>query len=127
MPVEGRKAPARGCGQASIELLAGLPLLLAAALAAAQLLLVGYTLSLADGSAEAGAIAAAGGEDAAAAARAALPGWARDRAEIAVGGGRVRVEVRPPPAVPGLGELLEVGSEAWARPPAGGGSQNSGP
>jgi hypothetical protein len=118
MPAELRRFSPRERGQASIELLAGLPLLLAAALAAAQLLLVGYALSLADGSAEAGAIAAAGGEDPAEAARAALPGWARDRSEIAVSGGRVRVEVRPPAPAPALAELLEVGSEAWARPPA---------
>ncbi len=96
-------------GQASIELLAGLPLLLAAALLAGQLLLTGYALTLADGSAEAGAIAAASGGDAAEAARAALPGWARDRAEISTGGGRVRVEVEPPAPVGALGDLLSVG------------------
>jgi hypothetical protein len=106
----------RESGQASIELLAGLPLLLAAALAAAQLLLVGYALTLADGSAEAGAIAAAGGDDAARAARKALPGWARERARVDVDGGRVRVEVEPPAPMAALADLLSVGSEAWARP-----------
>ena len=107
-------------GQASIELLAGLPLLLAAALAAGQLLLTGYALSLADGSAEAGAIAAAAGGDAAEAAREALPGWARERAEIDTGDGRVRVELAPPAPSAALAGLLTVESEAWARPDAGG-------
>ena len=114
------EADGRRSGQASIELLAGLPLLLAAALVAGQLLMVGHALTLADGSAEAGAIAAASGGDAAEAAREALPGWARERAEIGVEGGRVRVAVRPPAPVAELAELLSVRSEAWARPVEGG-------
>ena len=109
----------RRSGQASIELLAGLPLLLAAALVAGQLLLVGYALTLADGSAQAGAVAAASGGDATEAAREALPGWAQEGAEIGVEGGRVRVAVRPPAPVADLAELLSVSSEAWARPAGG--------
>src|SRR5687767_2771994 len=117
MRAELRGARGRGSrGQASIELLAALPLLLAAALAAAQLLLTGYALTLADGSAEAGAIAAAAGGDAAEAAREALPGWARDRAEIAAAGGHVRVELAPPAPLAAVADALSVESEAWARP-----------
>jgi hypothetical protein len=110
-------ARAAGCeGQAAVELLAGLPALLLAGLIAFQLLLAGYSLSLADGAAEAGALAAAAGEDAEEAAREALPGWARDRVAVEGEGGEVKVELRPPSPLGGLGELLEVSSRAWARP-----------
>ena len=68
----------RQSGQASIELVAGLPALLLAALLALQLLAAGYALTLADGAAEAGALALASGRSAADAARGALPGWAKD-------------------------------------------------
>src|SRR5215207_6102147 len=50
-------------GQASVELLAGLPALFLCALIGLQLLLAGYALSLADGAAEAGAAAEAAGLD----------------------------------------------------------------
>jgi len=46
-------------GQASVELLAGVPALFLAGLIALQLLVVGYSVTLADGAAEAGAIAIA--------------------------------------------------------------------
>jgi hypothetical protein len=109
-----------GSGQASVELLAGLPALALAALIALQLLITGYTLTVADGAAEAGAVAGAAGEDAAEAARGAIPGWARERAEVSSSGGAVRVEIRPPSPLPEVAERLEVTSEAWARPPAEG-------
>ena len=66
-------------GQASVELLAALPALALAAALALQLLLVGYSLTIADGAAEAGALAGASGHDEQRAAREALPGWARGR------------------------------------------------
>lgn len=113
------RARRRRCdGQASVELLAGLPALLLAGLIAFQLLAVGYALTLADGAAEAGALARAAGSDPERAAREALPGWAGDRVEVSERGGEVRVEMRPPSPVAGLGELLSVGSRAWARPAA---------
>jgi hypothetical protein len=102
-------------GQASIELLAGLPALALAGFVAVQLLLTGYSLSLADGAAEAGAIAEAVGNDPERAARGALPAWARGRATVSAEGGRVIVELRPPSPLPALSERLEVSSEAWAR------------
>ena len=52
-------------GQASVELVAALPALLLAALVALQLLAAGYALTLADGAAEAGALALASGGSAA--------------------------------------------------------------
>ena len=112
-------AESRESGQAQLELIAGLPLLALAAVIALQLLAVGYSQSLADGAAEAGAIAAADGREPAAAARAGLPGWARDRVEVDVDGGRVEVELDPPAIVPGLGGRLGVSSDAWARPEGG--------
>jgi len=106
-------------GQAQIELIAGLPLLALAALVALQLLAVGYAQSLADGAAEAGAIAAADGRDSDAAARAALPGWAEDRIDVDVGGGMVEVKLDPPALLPGLAGRLGVDSQAYARPESG--------
>lgn len=107
-------------GQASAELVAGVPALALAALVALQLLAVGHAASLADGAAEAGALALAAGRPAEDAARAALPGWARDRIEVEVSGGRVAVALRPPAALPGAGKALTVRSSAWARPAPGG-------
>ena len=107
-------------GQAQLELIAGLPLLLLAALIALQLLAVGYSQSLADGAAEAGAIAAADGRDGEEAARAGLPGWAQRRVEVAVDGGSVAVEIDSPTLLPGLpSDQLGVTSRAYARPEQG--------
>lgn len=102
-------------GQAQIEVVAGVPLLLAAGLIALQLLAVGYSQSLADGAAEAGAIAFADGRDPAGAARRALPGWAQGRVRIETDRGSVHVGLRPPALLPGTGEALRVDSDAWAR------------
>ena len=103
-------------GQASLELLAGVPALLLAALIALQLLVTAYTLHLADGAAEAGALALAAGAAAEPAARAALPGWAAGRVDVSAAGGEVEVAVRPPAPLPGISDALEVESSAWARP-----------
>src|SRR5262249_29230640 len=84
----------RSDGQASVELLAALPVLVLAAAFALQLLLVGYSLTIADGAAEAGALAGAAGHDSRSAARSALPAWARERSRVSAEGGGVRVEVR---------------------------------
>jgi hypothetical protein len=114
------RAP-RGPGQASVELIAALPALALAAALALQLLLVGYSLTIADGAAEAGALAASAGRNARDAARRALPGWARGRAQVSAAGGRVRVQLRPPAPLRAVGEALSVSSEAWSRPPGEGG------
>jgi hypothetical protein len=106
-------------GQASVELLAALPALALAAVLALQLLLVGYSLTIADGAAEAGALAGAAGRDARDAARDALPGWARDRSQVNAEDGRVRVEISPPAPLAVVSHALTVSSEAWARPPRG--------
>jgi hypothetical protein len=110
--------PRRGeRGQASIELVAAIPLVFGAALVCMQLLAAGYALTLADGAAEAGAIALASGLPAAPAVDAALPGWARDRVELDRDGGRVVVRLRPPSPLPAVGGALEVSSGAWVRRP----------
>jgi hypothetical protein len=103
-------------GQATVELVAALPALLLAALVALQLLVAGYALTLADGAAEAGALALASGDSAAEAARAALPGWAEDDVSVAVEGGSVSVRLRPPSPIEALSERLAVSSTAAARP-----------
>jgi hypothetical protein len=102
-------------GQASVELVAGLPALLLAALVALQLLAAGLALTLVDGAAEAGAIALASGTRPDDAARDALPGWARERASVDVSGGRVTVRLRPPSPIAALAERLAVSSSAWVR------------
>jgi hypothetical protein len=103
-------------GQASVELVAALPALLLAALVALQLLAAGYAMTLADGAAEAGALALASGDSAAVAARAALPGWAKDEVGVAVEGGTVTVRLLPPSPIRALADRLAVSSSASARP-----------
>lgn len=103
-------------GQATVELAAALPVLVLAGLVALQLLVTGYALTLADGAAEAGALALASGRPAAAATRDALPGWAEDDVAVSVEGGRVTVRLRPPSPLPALADSLAVTSSAQARP-----------
>lgn len=103
-------------GQATVELVAALPALLLAAAVALQLLVAGYATTLADGAAEAGALALASGGSAAKAAREALPGWAKEDVSVAVEGGTVSVRLRPPSPIGALAERLAVSSSANARP-----------
>ncbi len=111
--------PAGSSGQASVELLAGVPALLLAGLVALQLLAAGYTLTLADGAVEAGALALAAGEPARPAVRDALPGWADGRVDVDVDGGRLSVRLQPPSPVPGIANRLASESEAWVRRSSG--------
>jgi hypothetical protein len=104
-------------GQASLELLGLLPVLLFVALAAAQLLAVGYSSVLAGNAAEAAALALAGGGDPEAAARDALPGWSSRRLDVAVKGGDVRIRLRPPALLPLLAGELEVSATAAVEVP----------
>jgi hypothetical protein len=106
---------AREAGQATVELVAAIPALLLAGLLALQLLAVGYALTLADGAAEAGALALAAGRPARSAVSEALPGWADDDSEISVRGGEVTVRLTPPSPFPSLAERLAVTSSAFAR------------
>ena len=106
----------RNSGQASVELVAALPALLLAAMIALQLLAAGYAMTLADGAAEAGALALASGGSAEDAARGALPGWAKDDVAVSVKGGTVTVRLRPPSPLRSLADRLAVSSAASARP-----------
>jgi hypothetical protein len=103
-------------GQATVEAVAAVSLLVLAGSIALQLLVAGYTLVLADGAAEAGALALAAGRAPREAVRESLPGWAEDGIGITVHGGNVIVSLRLPLSLPGLADRLAVTSSAFARP-----------
>jgi hypothetical protein len=107
-------------GQASVELVAVLPLAALLALAVWQLCLAGYALWACGGAARAAARAAAIGGDAGAAARGALPRRLERGLRVARardGGVRVRIAV---PLVAGRGVLTHVSSGARLQPQGGG-------
>jgi hypothetical protein len=103
-------------GQAAVEVVGMLPLLAVAGLAVLQLLAAGAAREYAGHAAEAGAVALADGRDARDAARSALPGWSRRRVEVHVNGRQVRVRLRPPAVIAGVGELLAAEAMADAGP-----------
>lgn len=104
-------------GQASLEVVAAVPLLLLAGALSLQLLAAGYALTLADGAAEAGALALAAGRPPAESARAALPGWAEGDVDVAVRGGRVTVRLSPPALLGPIADRLAVTASALAGRP----------
>ncbi|HEX2161328.1 MAG TPA: hypothetical protein VHF88_05845 [Thermoleophilaceae bacterium] len=104
-------------GQALVEVVAGLPAMLAIGLVMLQLLAVGYSAVLAGVAAEAGALALAGGDDAGAAVKRSLPGWSEARARVEVSGGTVRVLLRPPAPLALVARKLEVDADATVELP----------
>lgn len=115
MPPWAKRAASGEEGTASVELVAVVPFLLLALLAAVQIALAGQALWSAGVAARAGARAAVVGEDPAAAARAALPPSLRAGAEVEDEDG-VAVKVGVPLLIPALPEVrvgarssLEVG------------------
>ena len=102
-------------GQAQVELVAAVPFVVLSVLLVLQLFGLLYAQSVADGAAQAGALAGADGRSAARAARAATGGWGRDRVEVELDGGRVRVEIQPPAMIPWVGDRLVASSSAYAR------------
>jgi hypothetical protein len=112
------RSPRGQTGQATVDSLAAVPVLLVAGTVCLQLLATGYSLSLADGAAEAGAMALAAGLPPRPAVVGALPGWARDRVSTDLSGGRLTVSVRPPSPLPAVARGLEVRSSAWVRRPS---------
>lgn len=92
---------ARERGQASVELIVAIPVIVLCTLVAAQLALAGYALWTAATAARAGARAAHVGGDARTAAKSAIPSPLRGRAELDAAG-EVEVRVSPPSLVPGL-------------------------
>lgn len=107
------RPPSGDRGQAMVEAVAGTSVILLAALVCLQLFAVGYSLSVADGAAQAAAVAIARGDSPERAVRRAVPGWAEAGARFTRVGPRVRVSISPPSPVPGLGGLLSVGRTAW--------------
>jgi hypothetical protein len=105
-------------GQATIELVALMPLCVVVVLATAQLLAAGAAREAAGAAAQAGAMARLQGGDPAAAARAAAPGWARSRLQVRVDGRRVAVRIVPRALLPGTAGLLEARARADAGPAA---------
>jgi hypothetical protein len=104
-----------GRGQASVEMLGAVPVVLLLGLVVLQLLAVGYAAVLAGNAAESAALAVAGGGGAVAAARDAVPGWSRAGMRVTVSGGRVEVRMRPPSALDALARQLEVQADASVR------------
>ncbi len=104
-------------GQASVEAVAGIAALLLAAALCFQLLVAGYSSTLADGAAQAGAVALVRGKPVDSAVRRALPGWARSRYSVTRLGDRVEVRLRPPAMIASLGDRLELTSSATAESP----------
>lgn len=103
-------------GQATVEAVAGIAALMLAGLLCFQLLATGYTATIADGAAAAGAVALVRGEPVEPAVRKALPGWARERISISRVGMMVRVRLRPPSLFTSVSEQLSVSAEAGGRP-----------
>jgi hypothetical protein len=103
-------------GQASIEAVCGIAVLMLAGLLCFQLLATGYTVTVADGAAEAGAVALVRGKAVEPAVRNALPGWARSRVSVLRLGETVRVQLRPPSLFDSIADRLEVSSTASAKP-----------
>ena len=105
--VPSPSSPASGeRGQASVELVALLPLLVAVALAVGHVLAAGAAHELAGHAAEAAAIALLRGDDAEDAARSSVPAWARRRLDVRVRDRSVRVRVAPLAVVPWVAGVL---------------------
>jgi len=102
-------------GQASVEAVAGIAVLVLGGLVCFQLLATGYSATVADGAAAAGAVALVRGDPVESAVRAALPGWAKSRVSVRRVGERVEVSIRPPSPFAGLSERIELTSSAVAR------------
>ena len=115
MPFGGANSGGKGEeGTASVELVAVVPFLLLAVLAAAQVVLTGQALWSAGVAARAGARAALVGGDAAAAARRALPPPLRTGARVEEGG-EVTVRVLVPRLFPAMPEV-RLGASASLEP-----------
>jgi len=95
------RALRRDDGQASVELVAVVPVLLIATLVVAQLAVAGYALWSAGAAARAGARAGYVGGDAEAAARHSLPAPLRRGAQVKDSNG-LEVRVRAPALIPGI-------------------------
>lgn len=109
-----RRARRAAGGQATVEVVALAPLVVAVALGVLQALAAGLAAELADHAAESGAVALAEGRDGVSAARAAVPGWSHARVDVVVRGARVRVRLTPPALIPGIARQLAASATADA-------------
>jgi hypothetical protein len=100
--VERAQALPRERGQASIETVALLPVLVALTFAMWQAALAGWALVSAESAARAAARAALAGQPPGPSALSALPGSMRSDAEVEDSGGRVTVRVHIPSVLPGF-------------------------
>jgi Flp pilus assembly protein TadG len=107
----------RQSGQAAVEMMGALPVVLLLGLVVLQLLAIGYSSVIAGQAAEAGALAVAAGGAAEDAARSAVPGWSRARMDVDVSGGRVQVSLKPPAAIDAVARRLEVHAAAEVQEP----------
>lgn len=105
-------------GQANVEFVAMLPVLLLVVLVCAQVLAAGRCRELAGHAAGAGAAALLQDGDPRRAARGALPGWSRGGLAVSVRGRSVAVTLDPPGLVPGLARALRTRVVASAGPAA---------
>ncbi|MFC9591816.1 TadE/TadG family type IV pilus assembly protein [Streptomyces sp. NPDC056944] len=104
-------------GQVAVEFLGMVPLILLTLALLWQVVLVGYTYTLAGNAADEAARACAVGDDGPGAARRHIDGaWSVSGGDCEPGDGmvRVRVEVQVPALVPGFGGLFPVVGEAGA-------------
>jgi len=104
-------------GQATLEVVGLLPLLLIVVLAVGQALAYGSAQESADAAAHAGALAIAQDRDPAAAARAAVPDVGRAALQLKVHAEVVDAAVQPTAIVPGLARLLTAHAHADAGAP----------
>lgn len=100
-------------GQASVELVAFLPVVVIVVAAVVQVLAAGTARERASAAAQAGAVAMLQDADPRSAVEDAL-GGSVDRADFEIDDRKVRVTVRPRALTPGLGELLAATSTADA-------------
>jgi hypothetical protein len=118
--LRGRTVPRAGeRGQASVELVAVIPLVVSVGFAVFSLLAAAAAGELAAQAAEAGAVAMLQDRNPEAAAREALPDGARKAARIAVKGRRITVEVPPRGPVPAINAQLVAHAAADAGPVPG--------
>jgi hypothetical protein len=109
-----KRVARRDRGQASVELIGALPVVIVLGLVLLQLFALGYSAVLAGNAAEAGALAIAAGSEAAPAARRAVPGWSRAGMKVDVRGHTVHVRMRPPSPLAIVRKELEVETSASA-------------
>jgi hypothetical protein len=114
-----RAKPRSQAGQASVELVATIPVLIAVALLLIQAAIAGWALWSAANAARAGARAEYVGGSARSAARSALPGPLRSGARVHSSNG-VEVRVEAPRVVPGL-PRIPVSASAGLDPEGGAG------